>query len=120
MKYVKATISCKDIVAISKKGILVLFHGHLHADIPPWSFAFSIDTTKMAANKTRDFLSDSQNLVSVTTCGSVFQLQVRHTQAVVDLPDANFFNHADARVILQPLDDIPHSIWVRRVFVAHE
>ena len=94
----KATTSGKNIVASGKKGILVLFHGHLHTDVPSRSFAFSIDTTKVAANKTCDTLSDPQNLVSVTTCGSVLELQVRHAKPVVDLPDAHFFDHTDTRI----------------------
>lgn len=120
MKYVKATTSGKNIVVSGKKRISVLFHGHLHTDVPSRSFAFSIDATEMAANKTGDTLSDSQNLVSVATSGSVLELQVRHAKPIVDLPHAHFFNHADTGVAFQALDDIPHSIWIRRVSVAHE
>ena len=118
MKYVEATTSGKDVAARGKKAISVLFNGHLHADVPPWSFAFSIDTAKVAANKTRDALSDSQDLISVATSWSVFELQVRHAKPVVYLPDAHFFNHADTRITFQALDDIPHSVWIRGVFVA--
>lgn len=120
MKYVKATTSGKNIVASGKKGILVLFHGHLHTDVPSRSFAFSIDATEMAANKACHSLSDSQNLVSITTSRSILELQVRHAKPVVDLPDAHFFDYADTGVAFQTLDDIPHSIWIRRVSVAHE
>ena len=116
----KATTSGKNIVASGKKGILVLFHGHLHTDVPSRSFAFSIDATEMAANKTRDPLSNPQNLVSVTTCGSVLELQVRHAKSVVDLPNAYLFDHTDTGIVFQALDDIADSIWIRRMLVAHE
>ena len=58
MKYMKATTSGEDAAACDKKAISVLFHGHLHADVPSWSFAFPIDTAKVAADKARDSLAD--------------------------------------------------------------
>ena len=120
MKYVKATASGKDAAACDKKAISVLFHGHLHTDVPSWSFAFSIDTAKVATDKACDSLSNPQDLISVATCGSVLEFQVRHAKPVVDLPDAHFFNHADTGIAFQAFDDVPHGIWIRRVFVAHE
>ena len=52
MQYVIATTSGKNIVTSDKKTNSVLFHRHLHTDVPSRSFAFSIDTAKVAANKT--------------------------------------------------------------------
>jgi hypothetical protein len=98
----------------------VFLNRHLHTDIPSWSFALAIDTTKVTADQALNSLADSENFISVTAGRTVLELQVRHAKPIMNLPDAHLFDHTNSRVGLQALNDITHSEWVRGVAVAHE